>query len=76
MAMMDQFAPWRAPKNCIKKARFWLILSKVMRVWRQRKHPHIGSLSPRLARDAGLDQTDLAKHQHQWPSETHQHPRL
>lgn len=76
MALMDQIAPWRATETCGKKSRIRQGLAKLTRLWKNRKHPHVRSVTPRLARDIGLDQANLAKHQHQWPSETFTHPRL
>lgn len=76
MALIDQIAPRRGQNICIKKSLIGRVTSRLRRLWTQRNHPHITSLTLRQARDIGLDETDLAKRHHQWPSQTHIHPRL
>lgn len=54
------------------------IRGRFRQFWRSlwaRSHPHIGDLPPRMARDAGLSDADLAAHQHRLPSQHMHHPR-
>ena len=76
MALIDHIALRRAPDNCAQNSLIQLLLTRAKRCWRQRNQPGIGKLNSHLARDVGLDAADLARHQHQWPSQTHVHPRL
>ncbi len=75
MAFREHTAPRRA---VFTRANFKPVIALLVKAhrWACRPNPpHIRDISPHLARDAGLDQADLAVHQHHLPSQHLHHPR-
>ena len=65
----------REEMTCAKKTFILGAWNGVLHRWLNRNHPHIKDLSPHLARDAGLSDTEVAQYQHHWPSEGTDDPR-
>lgn len=60
----------------VKIRLFSKILGTLTLLWRNRAHPHVSSLSERLAQDAGIAPDDIARQQIRHPSQHNRHPRL
>lgn len=61
---------------CMKIRPVKFAIAALSRAWGKRNHPHVRHLNAHLAQDAGLTPAELAQHQHQYPSQCRQHPRL
>lgn len=75
MAFREHNTPWRAPFLRANFTRIATILAWIHRTASRRAHPHIKDISPRLARDIGLNPADLEHLHHTLPSQTTHHPR-
>lgn len=45
-------------------------------LWRTRNHPHLRDISQRLGQDSAIPQSDIDRHQHEFPSDRTRHPML
>ncbi len=69
MALMTTNAPWRARFSVAKFLRKTLAKRPTLRIPDDRLPDHI-------IKDIGLSPHQAELLRHQWPSETHRHPRL
>ncbi|MDF3416226.1 hypothetical protein HKX54_17275 [Sulfitobacter sp. M57] len=75
MAYFPNHARLRDLNSCVKIPHVSRLIH-ICRQWiKQARHPHIKDVSPHIARDVGLSETDLAAHRHQLPSQHTHHPR-
>lgn len=75
MANLDANAPRRTRDTCAKITLIGRIRHRLRLIWQRRNHPDVPYMNSHLARDIGLSDIELARRQHQWPSETTHHPR-
>ncbi len=75
MASIDADTPRRRQPTCAKNTWTRKICTAFRRAWQVRHHPKMPHMNAHIARDIGISDYELARRQHQWPSETTHHPR-
>ena len=75
MAFIHADAPRRMQERCAKNTWIKRMLHILRHHWVQRKHPKVPPMNAHIARDIGLSAFEQARREHQWPSQTHHHPR-
>jgi len=75
MSNPKQNAQLRDQYSYVNFARIRRVLRWAFRQITHRRHPHVKDVSPHIARDIGIDPTDLAPYHHRLPPQHNHHPR-
>lgn len=75
MALIERNAHLRDRKRFVDFHAVKRLVTGIFSWVKPNSHPHVRDLNSRLARDAGISETDLAKHQLRLPSQHDHHPR-
>ena len=76
MALIERNARLRGQRTRVDFSMFGGMLGRLWKWIKPRKHPHIRELNARLARDAGINPSELARHQLRCKSTTRVSPRI
>lgn len=76
MGHLKESAPRRAQQICAKFASFSTLRSLLRSFRPGHKCKHVKHLSDHLARDIGLDRTEMERQRHVWPSESAERPGI